>query len=84
MAVLYQETRNLWVPIICHAANNIVFVLLSLLLPSPKSATPEQIAGDLPILVLVGFVVVAVAGSWAIYFAVKKWRHGTWLLSYPV
>lgn len=82
MAVLYIKTGTLLVPIACHALNNAIVAVISLIGMSQGSAktvyTLEQFRAN----VWVGLVFIALSAPWVIRFLYKNWPSQRWQAPY--
>ncbi len=65
LGYLYYWTRNLWVPIFIHFANNAFMLVVSYFLPDSMVAAEEVVAPDLPVLGVLATTLLLLPG---IYF----------------
>jgi uncharacterized protein len=77
MAVLYVQTRTLWVPIAAHAFNNAIALVLSLASADNATPTPMSLA-SLQANVGPGLILITLSAPWIIWFLSRHFpRRGT-------
>ena len=82
-AVLYIDSRTLWVPIFCHALTNAIGISPSCLrfMTGHSSAYTAE---DFRSACLCGVICLAVTTPWVVHFCRKHWPSRDWRLPYYV
>jgi uncharacterized protein len=80
MAVLYFQTRTLWVPILLHALNNGIVVLVSLFSGSSYSPVPTQNLEQFISAWRIGVLYVVLSLPWLVLYLYHNWPRKEHLL----
>jgi membrane protease YdiL (CAAX protease family) len=84
LGVLYIKTRTLIVPITCHALNNSVAVVLSLLSNGSKTLSATKMLERLHSTWLFGLVLMALSLPVLVYFLYQNWPRKDAVIPYSI